>query len=128
MLQRCNDPNSSGYYKYGAKGVTVCERWLIFENFLEDMGIKPEGYSIDRIDPFGDYTPENCRWSTPKEQTRNKRNNLRVTFNGETLLVIEWAEKLGLKYRTLRQRLTSGWSIEDALTSPLQKNQFSSKA
>jgi hypothetical protein len=73
MLNRCRYPNATGYKSYGGKGITVCERWQRFENFLQDMGVRPEGKSIDRHpNPAGNYEPGNCRWATPKEQQQNK--------------------------------------------------------
>jgi hypothetical protein len=77
MLRRCSNINSPNYLNYGAKGVTVCARWRnSFANFLADMGERPKGTSIDRKNPYGNYTPKNCRWATPKEQANNKRRRL----------------------------------------------------
>jgi hypothetical protein len=104
MNQRCNNKDNFQYKDYGGRGITVCDRWDInkggsFENFLKDMGEKPKGKSLDRIDNrqlIEGYSPENCRWSTPKEQNRNKRNNKLYTYNSKTLCEQDWLEEIGL--------------------------------
>jgi hypothetical protein len=121
MMTRCRNPKCSQFKNYGARGITVCERWREFINFYTDMGPKPTpSHSLDRIDPNGMYEPTNCRWATPTEQSENKRDTVRVAFDGETLTLCEWARRLGIKRSTLDYRLhVAGWSIEDALTTPV---------
>ena len=120
MRARCKYKSSPSYPNYGRRGITVCERWASsFENFLEDMGVRPEGTSIDRIDNDGSYTPENCKWSTRKEQNRNQRRCRMRTWKGETLPLIVWAERTGFHEETIRSRLRRGLNVEDALTQPL---------
>jgi hypothetical protein len=101
MRTRCNNPKVRAYPQYGGRGIQVCERWMSFENFLRDMGERPVGHTLDRKDNNGNYEPGNCRWATPKEQARNRRNNRR--FNGKT--VAELSEETGVNYVTLRKRL-----------------------
>jgi hypothetical protein len=118
MIKRCNNPNDICYGVYGDRGIKVCSRWLEFENFLEDMGEQPEGMSLDRIDSNKGYCLNNCKWSTAKEQARNRRNNRLLTYNGITKLMIEWSEDLNINYSTLKNRLGRGWTVERALTQP----------
>jgi hypothetical protein len=101
----------------------VCERWRSsFEAFVDDMGARPsERHSIDRRDTNGNYEPTNCRWASPTEQGRNKRNNRLLTHCGETLPMCVWAERTGLSLGTIHARLKLGWSDSDALTRPLRK-------
>lgn len=121
MKCRCLLPNYPGFKSYGARGVTVCKRWLdSFENFIADMGPRPSNkHSIDRIDSNGNYEPSNCRWATRSEQQRNRRDNHRLTFNGETLCLVEWAERYGLQALTLYYRIKKGWPVSEAITTPV---------
>jgi len=122
IIQRCCNPECKDYPRYGGRGITVCERWKgSLDAFIEDMGVKPEGMTIDRIDNSGNYEPGNCRWTDAKEQANNRRSNVTLEFNGETMTVSEWARKVGLKVVTLEQRLRRGWSVEKALTSTTEK-------
>jgi len=88
MRQRCNDEKHSNYPRYGGRGVKVCERWLSFEFFFDDMGARPEGTSLDRINPLLGYEPGNCRWATRSEQNNNKRSNKHVTSAGQRMTVL----------------------------------------
>jgi hypothetical protein len=119
MKIRCLDAKNKSFPNYGGRGVKVCERWITFENFFQDMGVKPKGLSLDRIDVNGDYSPENCRWASMKVQQNNRRNNKLLTFQGETLTMSQWSEKVGLNYKTLKARIRNGWDIKRAL-KPLQ--------
>lgn len=122
ILQRCNNPNNNGYPNYGGRGVKVCERWMKFENFYADMGANPGGMTVDRIDNDGDYCPENCRWATQKEQVQNRRNTRLFTYKDVSMVLDDWARKIGIKRSTLSMRIYSyGWSIEKALTTPVRK-------
>jgi len=123
MIQRCINSNSRNYHYYGGRGIKVCKRWMKFENFLEDMGEVPEGYQIDRIDNDGNYCKENCQWVTPKQNSRNKRNNHLITYKEKTQCVSAWAEELDINSMTIVVRLRRGWSIEKALTAPVKKTQ-----
>lgn len=114
MIQRCTNPNAPNWKNYGGRGVSVCERWLSFENFYSDMGAKPAGgraWSIDRIDNNGNYTPENCRWATKKQQCRNMRKTRLIAFNDEIRCQAEWAEILHIPVSTIRNRYRSGKPI-----------------
>lgn len=118
MRQRCADRNSRNYQKYGAKGVTVCERWQNFENFLADMGERPSGATLDRIDNRRGYEPGNCRWATQRMQQRNRTNNRWLTHCGQRRLLVEWAERTGVPASTIRTRLACGWSVDRTLSTP----------
>lgn len=121
MRDRCLNPNNPRFGDYGGRGISVCERWGSFENFLADMGDRPRGYQLDRIDNNGNYEPSNCRWATVGQQLNNKRNNRLLTLNGETLTIGEWSQRTGLPWDAIRSRLRYGWSVERALTEPVSK-------
>lgn len=119
---RCLRPTHADFYLYGGRGIKICERWAnSFEAFYEDMGPKPDGMSIDRIDVNGDYCKENCRWADNKTQSRNKRNNRFIEFNGMNMCVTDWARHLGIHNSSLWERLKK-WPIEKSL-STLKENQ-----
>ena len=120
MKQRCQNPNAHGYWNYGARGITVCERWQQFKPFAEDMGDRPSPkHSLDRIDNDKGYSKENCRWVTYQEQMSNKRNSVKVSAFGETHTLAEWARKTGLSEGCLVKRLRNKkQDISIALSKP----------
>lgn len=123
MRSRCNNPKTREYANYGGRGIKVCERWDSFENFVADMGIRPEGYSIDRINNDGNYEPSNCRWATTTQQLNNRRVNRVLELNGERKTIGEWSAKLGIGWHTIRSRVDRyGWTIEKALTTPVKSS------
>jgi len=105
MKKRCTNHNNPDYENYGGRGITVCERWADFENFYADMGERPDGMSIERSDNNGNYCPENCSWDNRKAQSRNRRSNVIIKYQGEARCMKDWAEELGINYKTLWGRL-----------------------
>ena len=118
MMKRCYQPRNISYPNCGGRGITVCEQWHDFTNFLADMGTRPAGKTIDRINNSGNYEPGNCRWATPKEQSQNSRQPHLITYAGLTLNQTEWAARIGISTSGLSARLNTGWSIERALNTP----------
>jgi len=119
MVNRCLRKGNPAYKFYGALGVLVCSRWLTFEKFLTDMGRRPNlAYSLDRINPRGDYTKENCRWATREQQANNKRNTILVSYKGETYPLRPLARSLGIAPDMVDDRINAGWPVEEALTRP----------
>lgn len=116
MLSRCHNKNLQAYKDYGGRGIKVCERWMKFENFYEDMGPRPEGTSLDRVENNGNYEPSNTRWGTREEQANNTRTNRYITYNGETKTLAQWADYYNINYGTLEHRIKLGWPIKEALT------------
>jgi hypothetical protein len=121
MIQRCYDKKCNNYRTYGSRGITVCDRWRnSFLNFYEDMGKRPAGLTLDRIDVNGNYSKENCRWATWKTQGMNRRNSVIVEAFGKKLSIMDWAKEKNIKESTLRFRLKHGWDIIKVLTEKVQ--------
>jgi len=122
MVNRCYNSHTEEYKNYGGRGITVCSRWReSFENFLADMGERPEGMTLDRADNNGNYEPGNCRWATVTEQAHNRRNNRFLTANGETMTMAEWARRLGCNPAAILARLSTGMDEAEAVTKPIPK-------
>lgn len=121
MNNRTTCSKSKSWHHYGGRGIIVCDRWSLFENFYEDMGPKPSPqHTLDRYpDQNGNYCPENCRWATREEQNNNLKRNRLLTHDGDTMTLAQWGRKLGWPADRLAGRLRRGWSVEDTLTLPL---------
>lgn len=118
MKGRCLNPKDSAYHRYGGRGISICERWIIFENFLSDMGLPPDdSYSIERIDNNGNYCAENCRWATWKEQCRNRTTSKFITYKNETKTLAQWCDELKINYDLIQSRLSLGMTFEQAITT-----------
>ena len=126
MMTRCRNPRSKDYARYGGAGITICDSWINFANFFADMGVRPDGMSIDRIDNAVGYQPGNCRWVNAEEQANNRTNNVNLTLDGVTKSVCEWSRHLDINVHTIYRRLARGWSAEKTLTTPVM-SQFNSK-
>jgi hypothetical protein len=115
MTARCTSVKHPSFGNYGGRGIKVCDSWKSFGGFLADMGEKPKGTTLDRIDSNGDYCKENCRWVSMRENSNNRRNNRLLTLHGKTHTVSQWAALTGIKESTIRVRLHRGASDEEAL-------------
>jgi hypothetical protein len=124
IIGRCCNPSDKNYTAYGGRGIRICDRWRSsFEAFLEDMGPRPSPkHSIDRIDNDGDYTPENCQWATPKQQSRNRRSSRRITIDDESKTLAEWSEQSGNDRTTISRRILAGWSADRAVFEPVKES------
>lgn len=123
MLNRCNSVGTQNYPKYGGRGIKVCRRWRNFDRFVEDMGVRPFGTSLDRINNDGNYSKRNCRWATPRIQGRNRRTNRIIIFRGQSRTLIEWAEILGTSKVTLGSYIRRH-SVDAAINRYLSKMEF----
>jgi hypothetical protein len=118
---RCTNPKHIGFSRYGGRGLAICDKWQTFEGFYEDMGERPsDTHSLDRIDNALGYSKENCRWATSTQQIQNRSNTKWVTYNNQTKTIAEWAELAGIKYITLHNRLSMGWDVQRAITTPVR--------
>jgi len=128
MKERCLNPKSAGYPRYGGRGIKVCERWLnSFPAFLDDMGRRPSAiHSIDRYpDNDGDYCPENCRWATPTEQMNNRSNSIRLEIDGRSLTIAEFADECGVDAGTIYGRIQRGVPTEELGKKPSEGKRYS---
>ena len=122
MNARCANPRRPDYPFYGGRDIAVCDRWReSFGAFLTDMGLRPDGTSIDRIDNAKGYSPDNCRWATKSQQMQNTRGTRLIEFSGRSMGLAAWAREIGINKESLRTRLLRGWTVEAALTTGATK-------
>lgn len=125
MKQRVKNPNATGCKNYGGRGIDMSPDWELFANFLRDMGERPPGCSLERIDNNIGYHRENCKWAPVGEQLRNKRNNVFIEHDGKRMTVKDWSTLTGIPFTTLRTRMKAGWATERVLSKErFAKNQF----
>ena len=127
MIERCGNPQSPAYANYGGRGIKVCESWKNSPNEFHDYVSKLPGYGVenmtlDRIDNDGNYEPGNVRWATRTQQSLNRRNNRLLTYNGKTQNLTLWADEIGIDRTTLERRLSRGWSVKQAITTPIRQH------
>lgn len=120
MIQRCTDAACPDFLRYGGRGIVVCPRWLRFESFLHDMGERPVGTTLDRKRNSGNYCKSNCRWAIKSEQSNNRRDNTYLTIGHARKSIADWSRKYNLKKSVISQRLKYGWSVKDAVTTPVR--------
>lgn len=122
MRTRCENPNHHAFPRYGGRGITVCERWKSYENFLADMGRRPDlSFTLDRIDNNQGYSPDNCRWAGRRTQILNSTTSRQVTYGDVTCGLKEMAHRHGLSHQLLKFRMDKGMSLEEALTAPKRR-------
>lgn len=120
MLHRCSNKNHHAYKYYGNRGIKVSKKWLLFSNFILDMG-EPKGKSLERRNNNKGYSKNNCFWATKKQQANNRRSNRFIEYNGQRKTLSQWADVIGLKSHTIARRIRLGWTVRQALTMPLQQ-------
>jgi hypothetical protein len=121
MLTRCRNEKSTGWKRYGGRGIRVCDAWEKFEAFFSDMGTCPPEHEIDRIDNDGNYEPGNCRWVLPPIQARNRRSTRWIAAFGERLPIVDWASRTGVPGSVIGWRLKRGWTPETAVATPITR-------
>lgn len=121
MMARCYEPSHVAYPAYGGRGIIVTPEWHDVTRFYEDMGEPEIGQTLERLDVNGDYCPENVEWATAHEQSRNKRNNVVIEWNGKRQCLMDWAIETGLSFNCLWHRLKAGWTVERALATPSKR-------
>ncbi len=121
MRGRCERPSNAAWPRYGGRGIRVCDEWRRFDRFLFDMGPRPDGAWIERIDNDGPYCLANCRWSTPSENSRNRSNTKLVEYRGESRPLIAWCEMLDLDYASVNVRMNRGWTADRAFATPTRR-------
>jgi hypothetical protein len=124
MKQRCTRKSYPGWKNYGGKGIKYCAEWENFAAFIKDMGPRPDGMTLDRVDNDKDYCKSNCRWATWKEQANNRSNNRPITIGGVTKNLAQWASDAGFKRSIVGERLRRGKSIREALSLPIQRRKI----
>lgn len=120
MISRCTNPSNPAYKRYGGRGIGVCQSWMdSFGNFWVDMGFRPEGMTLERIDNSKGYSPENCRWATRRDQANNRDCNRVISARGKTMTIAYWCRETGINRNTLNKRLRLGWEPERAIFHPI---------
>lgn len=128
MNERCYKPSDQAYERYGGRGIKVCERWKnSIQSFIDDMGQKPPGSQLDRINNDGDYCPENCRWATPTTQANNRRSNSIIFYKGRAQTIMEWSRELGMSRRNISARYNKGWTAERIFETPISQKVWNTR-
>lgn len=115
MKSRCNNSSNHAYKYYGGRGIKVCDRWASFDGFLADMGERPIGMTLDRVNTDGDYEPGNCRWATMQEQGNNRRTNIRISIGGNVRTLMQWCKEYNVSYYPARKKISMGVDAKLAL-------------